>query len=179
MAKTHESQTLIDMFADLHNSIIVQVGSKNTDDETGDLYNMLIPLDKAPFAPQIVQFVNNNWEGSRHGYKGKTPAEKVALGEAFAKTYVPTYEGNTALQDLVQNFLQRRNASETAGLTAAELQKAFAAPVAKLIEDPAKTESGSPVVERELEAVRNWTGKRARKGEAGEVSTAGLVTDFN
>lgn len=166
MAQSRETNTLAAIFDDDNQVVIMEAGSKNTDEAQGTLYNIPFPKSELTNLPGYKQFINNNWDGKRHGFAGLGTAEKIAKAAAYPGGYEasePTAQ--TFLERAVQNILVRKNPTAVAGLSESQLISGMAPFVAQVLNDPARTESYRPLIEAEIAALKAWSAPRPRKGE--------------
>jgi hypothetical protein len=164
------TDTLASLFSDMQAVVIMEAGSKNTDDAQGTLYNIFVPREALPNLAAYRQFINNNWDGSRHGFKDLSVADKITKAAAYPGNFEASEpSAETPLERAVRNILVRKNPKAVQGLTESQIINGMAPHVAKVLNDPARTESYYPQIVAELEAIRNWTAPRPRKG-TGEKS---------
>ena len=190
MAKSNvtvlETDTLATVFADLHDKVIIWSGPQNDKPNKGDngfLVPILLPRRYINDADEAATFVASNWfsERDNKGAFGKVAnvAEKVAHIESYLET---TWEPSEArlkspVEMAIFEKLVAKFPENIVGKSAVQVDRDFQPAVAANLNNPARTESGIPLVDAYLPRMRAMVKPRARKGQEAETETVDASMD--
>lgn len=183
MAKSLPVNSVANEFAD-YNSVVIldNIGGKNTETETATTYTVFVPEKCMPHLPELRMWINNNWDAKVFKHpdgRSFTAEEKLAAIPTIAETFEPKEpKAQTPLRRAVQNILCRMHPQAVQGLSGSALVKALEKEVERFIHS-ASLEKYRSQIEAELIAIKNETGKRARRGEGETGTQSGPMFDFD
>lgn len=186
------TDTLANLFAKENSHVIIHVGPNNDKSKgyVGYTYPMLIPRELSQYARAIEISVSGNWNAKRGEIgeaisKLNTVAEKIA----FFENYVASGQWEPTEPTLRSPIEQAAYDVTLAASTAAgkippnasekDKDRAIMPTVLGMLNNPAKTERGRPVLEAFLARMRDYDNNGTKRRVTGEsVSTDDAPADM-